>query len=47
MLMATNVSEYIYDLQVKGQSQIFLKILRLITQTPHSCIAGVPSYLAQ
>ena len=26
MLIAPNVSEYIYDLQVKGQSQIFLKI---------------------
>ena len=48
VLIATNISEYVFDLEVKVQIKYFLKsVLRLLTQTPHSCIDGVPSYLAQ
>ena len=35
MLITTKVSEYGYDLEIKGQSQIFLKTVKLpIIQTP-------------
>ena len=37
--ITTNVLEYIYDLEIKGQSQIFLKTVTLhIIQTPFRCI---------
>ena len=35
-------------LKLRFKFKYFLKsVLRLLTQTPHSCIDGVPSYLAQ
>ena len=35
VLITTKVSEYGYDLEIKGQSQIFLKTVKLpIIQTP-------------
>ena len=46
--ITTKVSEYGYDLEIKGQSQIFLKTVMLpIIQTPFWCIHGMCSYLAQ
>ena len=42
------ISEYGYDLEIKGQGQIFLKtVTLLIIQTPLWCIDGMCSYLAQ
>ena len=46
-LITTRVSEYGYDLETKGQSQIFLKTVKLpIIQTPLWCIDRMCSYLA-
>ena len=48
MKITTKVSEYGYDLEIKGQSQIFLKsVTLLIIQTPLSCIDEVCLHLAQ
>ena len=47
--ITTKVSEYGYDLEIKGQSQLFLKKLSHCSylQTPFWCIDGMCSYLAQ
>ena len=48
MTLKSRVSEYGYDLEIKGQSQIFLKTVKLlIIQTPLWCIDGMCSNLAQ
>ena len=48
MCILQQVSEYGFDLEIKGQSQIFLKtVTLLIVQTPLRCINGMCSYLAQ
>ena len=40
--ITTKVSEYGFDLEIKGQSQIFLKtVTLLIVQTPLWCIHGM------
>ena len=46
--ITTKISEYGYELEIKGQGQIFLKtVTLLIIQTPLWCIDGMCSYLAQ
>ena len=48
MALKSRVSEYGYDLEIKGQSQIFLKtVTLLVIQTPLWCIDGMCSNLAQ
>ena len=48
MTLKSRVSEYGYDLEIMGQSQIFLKtVTLLIIQTPLWCIDGMCSNLAQ
>ena len=46
--ITTKVSEYVYDLEIKDQKQIFLKLATLlIIQIPLWCIYGMCSYLEQ
>ena len=46
--ITTKVSEYGFDLKIKGQTQIFLKTVTLLkVQTPLWYIHGMCSYLAK
>ena len=47
VFITRKISEYGYDLEIKGQSQVFLKtVTLLIIQTPLWCIDGMCSYSA-